>query len=243
MKWHFINSGLQTGKFNMDFDLQLATNCKEDEAYLRLYRWKPHCISLGANQSFESIDLEKAKKDLIDVVQRPTGGRAILHAKEITYSVVIPLSSTHTPSEIYREINFALLQGLFLYDELLSEAELETQQPDFSSIYKDGKGTACFATSARSEIKYEGKKLIGSAQRKLGNIILQHGSILCGKQHRKLYEYLHGSEQEKFEVKDELEKKTIELETILNKPTDYDFLGESLKSGFENHFKISFLND
>jgi len=240
VKWHFINSGFQTGMFNMEFDLKLATTCKEDEAYFRLYRWKPYCISLGANQSFESIDLDKTKKDVVDVVQRPTGGRAILHAKEITYSVVIPLGAALTPSEIYREINYALLNGLYLYDERLSEAELETQQPDFSSIYKEGKGVACFATSARSEIKYEGKKLIGSAQRKLGNIILQHGSILCGKYHRKMYEYLNGSEQEKFEVKDDLEKKTIELETILDKPTDYDFLCESLKSGFENHFKISF---
>jgi len=242
VKWHFINSGFQTGMVNMEVDLQLAQSCKEDEAHFRLYRWKPYCISLGANQSFDSLDLEKAKKDLIDVVQRPTGGRAILHANEITYSVVLPLGSSFTPSEIYREINFALLQGLFLYDERLSEAELETQQPDFSSIYKDGKGIACFAASARSEIKYEGKKLIGSAQRKLGHIILQHGSILCGKQHNRLFEYLHGSEQEKFEVKNELETKTIELETILNKQTDYDFLCESLKSGFENHFKITFLD-
>ena len=155
MKWHFINSGFQTGLFNMEFDLKLATTCKEDEAYFRLYRWKPYCISLGANQSFESIDLDKTKKDVVDVVQRPTGGRAILHAKEITYSVVIPLGAALTPSEIYREINYALLNGLYLYDERLSEAELETQQPDFSSIYKEGKGVACFATSARSEIKNE----------------------------------------------------------------------------------------
>jgi len=243
VKWHFINSGFQTGIFNMEFDLQLANNCKEDESYFRLYRWKPYCISLGANQSVDSIDLEKTKRDNIDVVQRPTGGRAILHAKEITYSVVLPLRAPLTPSEIYREINYALLSGLFLYDEQLSEAELEMQQPDFSSIYKEGKGVACFAVSARSEIKYDGKKLVGSAQRKLGNIILQHGSILCGKYHRRMVEYLHGSEQEKFEVKDDLEKKTTELETILNQPTDYDFLGESLKSGFENHFKISFLNE
>jgi len=224
----------------MDFDLNLARNCKEDEAFFRLYRWKPYCISLGANQPPEAVNLEKAKQDAIDVVKRPTGGRAILHAKELTYSVVAPLDETNTPSEWYRNINNALLNGLFLYDERLSEAELETQQADFPSLYKEGKGFACFATSAKSEIKFEGKKLVGSAQRKIGREILQHGSILCGKYHRKMIEYLHVSEQEKFEIKEDLEKKTTELETILNKPTDYDFLIESLKSGFENYFKISF---
>jgi lipoate-protein ligase A len=75
MKWHFLDSGYNSGKYNMDFDLTLANSSKEDEVYFRLYRWKPYCISLGANQDLDSIDLKKARQNNIDIVKRPTGGK------------------------------------------------------------------------------------------------------------------------------------------------------------------------
>ena len=169
----------------MDFDLLLAGSRYRGEAYFRLYKWKPYCISLGANQSYDSIDLTKAKRDYIDVVKRPTGGRAILHAEELTYSVVLPVDYTSSARNIYREINLALLKGLKEYDKRLADIELESTQPAFSSIYKEAKGNICFAVSAKSELKFKGKKVAGSAQRKLNNSLLQHGSILCSDFHKR----------------------------------------------------------
>ena len=239
MKWKFTNTGFNTGAFNMAMDVHLAKACAQDEALLRLYRWKPYCISLGANQDFNSINLSKTDKDNIDVVKRPTGGRAILHAEELTYSVVIPLEKNSSARNIYREINLALAEGLNLYDKRLSSVELENVQPDFRSFYKEEKSVACFAVPAKSELKFDGKKLAGSAQRKMGNVILQHGSILCGNFHKRIVGYLNSSEENTESVAKILES-TADIKSITGKEVDYDILCSSIKDGFSSYFKINF---
>ncbi len=241
MNWHLIETGFSSGKFNMDYDYKLASECPPDEAFLRFYRWNPFCISLGANQNLSDINLAEARKDGIDVVKRPTGGRAILHAEELTYSAVIPLNDKLTPKEIYSRISYALINGLTIYNTVLSQAELETVQPNFPSLLKEDENIMCFASTAKSEVKFEGKKLIGSAQRKMKNVILQHGSILCGGFHKKLPDYLNLSQLQKEIFKKELLTKTIELESILNQKTDYEKLSECLIAGFENVFEIDFI--
>ncbi len=236
MKWRCINAGLNTGGFNMAFDIYLANNCEPDEAFLRFYRWNPYCISLGANQKLSSIDERKAEADDIDVVVRPTGGRAILHSEELTYSVILPLSKISSVRNIYYEINLALADGLKQYDPALSLVELETTQPDFPSFYKEEKSAVCFAVPAKSELKFCGKKLVGSAQRKLDGTVLQHGSILCGDFHKKIVDYLTVSEENKSLIKSEMDNTTIDLKSILNKEIDYQLLFENLLSGFKKHF-------
>jgi lipoate-protein ligase A len=240
MNWHFFNTGFNIGKYNMDFDLNLINNFGAGEAVLRLYRWKPYCISLGANQDISSIDFKKTSADNIDVVKRPTGGRAILHAEELTYSVVYPLNNNVSPKQIYFEINLAIKDGLKNYNHLFTEIEPEHIQPDFPSFYKEMKSTLCFAVSAQNELNFKGKKVVGSAQRKIGNVILQHGSILCGKFHRRVVEYLNLPQPESEEIKNEIEKTTTELESILDEKINYEELSEAVKSGFEEHFKIKF---
>jgi lipoate-protein ligase A len=197
MKWIFLSSGLNSGKFNMKTDSYLAVNCEPDEAVFRLYQWQPYCISLGANQDESIINYKETKKDNIDVVKRPTGGRAVLHAEEITYAVIYPALIDSSARELYTNINFALKKGLEKYNSKLSGIKLEDTQPDFPKIYKETSGSICFAASAKSELKYEGKKLVGSAQRKFKNSILQHGSILGGNFHTKIINYLNISEEEK----------------------------------------------
>ena len=241
MKWYFINSGSNTGSYNMDFDLLLAKSCNEESAYFRLYKWKPYCISLGANQSYDSVNLIKTNRDNIDVVKRPTGGRAILHAEELTYSVVIPVNYSSSARNIYLEINLALLKGLEEYDKRLADIELENTQPDFSSLYKEPKGEVCFTVPAKSELKFKGKKVAGSAQRKLNNSLLQHGSILCGDFHKKIINYLNLTSEEYLLLKSELDNNTIELGTILNEKIEYNRLINSLLLGMQNHFKIEFV--
>jgi lipoyl(octanoyl) transferase len=238
MKWLFLSSGLNSGKFNMQTDIFLAKNCEPDEATFRLYRWDPYCISLGANQNENIIDYAEIKRDNIDMVSRPTGGRAILHAEEITYSVIYPLNTNTSVKELYSDINFALKKGLEKYNEKLKAIELENEQPDFSKFYKESSGAICFAISAKSELKYNGKKLVGSAQRKFSHSVLQHGSILCGDFHKRIINYLKIPEDEKRNIKSELTQKTIDMKSILKENINYESLSESLITGFHEYFNI-----
>ncbi len=237
MRWQFVNTGFNNGKFNMDYDVDLARNIKLGEAVLRLYRWQPYCISLGTNQNFESVSLSKVVKDNIDVVKRPTGGRAILHSEELTYSVILPVSENLSARKLYHKINLALLEGLKIYNSKLNKIELENNQPNFNTFYKKEKSTICFAVPAKSELKYSGKKLVGSAQRKLKNTILQHGSILCGTYHLNIVNYLNVRNPEKLRA--EIENTTIDLGSILNENINYDYLTESIARGFEIKFETS----
>jgi len=238
MKWYFINTGAHTGKYNMNFDLHLANNSKPGEAVLRLYRWEPYCISLGANQDAASVNSGRASEDNIDIVARPTGGRAILHAEELTYSVILPLEDHSSARNIYNEINAALLKGLEIYNPGLSAAALENMQPDFASFYKQDVSAVCFAASAKSEIKFTGKKLVGSAQRKLKKSVLQHGSVLCGDFHTRIIHYLNTSDEGKERITETMKEKTTDIRSILGTEVDYVKLEESLVSGFESYFNM-----
>lgn len=240
MIWKFIDYGVNNGKYNMDFDIWLAQNFDPQTAVLRFYRWNPYCISLGANQSFDDVDLKKAKLDNIDVVKRPTGGRAILHSEELTYSVIYPIDNLTSSKNIYNEINLALRKGLIEFDTKLSEIDLEHLQPDFKEFYKSEISAICFAVSAKSELNFKGKKIVGSAQRKIGNVILQHGSILCGDYHKKIVDYLNIDQSKKEIVLKEISDTTIDLKTALNYEIDYSKLVPAILKGFENHFNIKF---
>jgi lipoyl(octanoyl) transferase len=236
MIWNFIDSGFNTGKFNMDFDLQLADICRPGEAYFRLYRWQPYCISLGAGQEFNSVDIKKAEEDNIDVVKRPTGGRAVLHAEEVTYSVILPVDILSSARQTYFEINAALSVGLKSYHPLLSDIEMEQKQTDFSKFYKTPAGSICFAAPSKNELKYSGKKIVGSAQRKMDKVLLQHGSILCGPFHKNITKYLYLPEAEIKGINDEVEQKTADIQSVLGTVVEYDMLKERLADGFEYYF-------
>ena len=240
MNWKFLNSGVNSGKFNMEFDVFLADNFEQGNAILRLYRWNPYCISLGANQSLEDINTSKTRYHQIDVVKRPTGGRAILHSQELTYSVIYPIEPTTSAKNIYNEINLALRKGLINFDARLEAIDLEHAQPDFKEFYKSEISAICFAVSAKSELNYNGKKLVGSAQRKLGNVILQHGSILCGEYHKRIVNYLNVNDEKRDEMLNEISSTTIGLKSALNVDVDYAKLSTSILNGFKEHFNSDF---
>jgi lipoate-protein ligase A len=222
----------------MEYDIELAGFCGYDEGYLRLYRWDPYCISIGAHQSFDDIDKQSVNRDKLDVVKRPTGGRAILHAEELTYSVVLPVDSGYTPKSVYYKVSVALLNGLSKYSKLLKNVTLQSEQPDFRNILKQPQGKLCFASTAKSEITYSGKKLVGSAQRKMGSTLLQHGSILCGSFHKNIIKYL----TDKSTIGTNLDKNTCDIESITGEPVDYEYLAQCVKSGFEDEWEIKFNN-
>ncbi len=240
IRWFVLDTGKNTGQFNMDFDLQLVEKVsKEKIPHLRFYQWDPFAISLGYHQKIESINLELCRQNGIDVVYRPTGGRAILHAEELTYSVIIPFS--FTPNEIYYLINRALIEGFRLYDKRLMEVDLEKSQIDFKNFYKSPSSIPCFSSSAKHEIKYMNKKLVGSAQRVNNDVVLQHGSILIGDYHKKLTDYLMIDEKEKESLRKDLDEKTVSLKEILDNDIDINRLKESIKKGFEKIFEAELM--
>lgn len=242
--WRFLNTGSQNGFHNMAIDEVLATQSvpQDKRSVFRLYQWAPYAISLGYNQNPGDMDLDKCKRDNIDVVRRPTGGRAVLHAEEITYSVTVPKDSDFFSPDIlttYNRISEGILCGLNLFGV---KADLVERLPgdETSSSYKNK--IPCFSGAAKYEIVYQNKKLVGSAQRRYEHTILQHGSILVGTFHLRIADYvaaMNDSQIKKF--KQALDGKTISISQILATNIHYDKLIWSLKKGFQECCQIDFL--
>jgi lipoate-protein ligase A len=168
------------GAWNMAVDEALVESVDAGRSVpvLRLYRWRPPCLSLGFAQPFEAADAEFCAANGVDVVRRPTGGRAVLHHLELTYSVLAPLGRgpfTHDLQAAYKAICRALVVGL---RELGVPAEL-SGEPEGEHI-RPTEVIPCFIGPAAGEIVSGGRKLVGSAMRRTGGSILQHGSILEG---------------------------------------------------------------
>jgi lipoate-protein ligase A len=155
MNWRFENTGVRSGVFNMEYDVALARALAAGtgNSTIRVYGWRPFTISLGWNQSMDEIDLNKTSAAGIDVVRRPTGGRAILHANELTYSVVMQVKGKRVLT-VYEDISRALVAGL---QELGAPVAIEKSQPHFPSLYRAASATACFSSTGRYEIKSNGK--------------------------------------------------------------------------------------
>ena len=241
MNWQLIRFERFTGKYNMDFDLQLVKNSDGQTPILRFYGWRPFCISIGANQSVIEINQDLTIQNNIDIVKRPTGGRAILHAGELTYSVIMPNISQFSGKDLYQKISNSIVYGLKNYHPKLDGVELENSNPNFADLLKESSGSLCFASTAKSEIKFKGKKLVGSAQRKLGTTILQHGSILISPYHKNLVEYLSISDSDKIKLKNEMNCKTSEISTIIDDKVNIFKLQENIIGGFEKVLSANFL--
>lgn len=241
--WTFIDSGEQTGAFNMALDESLARAlaAREGTPSLRLFRWRPWAISFGYNQAAGELDAPRCAADGVDIVRRPTGGRAIFHAEELTYSVVMP-AGRKSILQVYNEISAALVHGLSLYGV---EVALQKSQPDFAKEYRSSSSIPCFASSARYEIEWRGRKLVGSAQRRFGgaggDVVLQHGSILCGDAHLRLADYLASPVAEaRDRILATLRERTADLRMITGGPVDMDFLGGCIRRGFEEAWGVAF---
>jgi lipoate-protein ligase A len=153
-------------------DHALATSLKEGEGVLRLYRWSPPTISFGRNEPSRGLYREDvAREEGIGFVRRPTGGRAVLHHEELTYALVFPLEASGGSKASYRRINEGLLAGI---QALGAAAELAAASG--RSLPPDA--GPCFRQPAEGEVTALGRKLIGSAQVRMGESVLQHGSII-----------------------------------------------------------------
>lgn len=178
-----IDFEINTGEKNMQIDndlLDFAIGNKLNEPVFRLYGWSPACVSLGRNQKDDFLDKEFLKSKNIDLVRRLTGGRALLHDKEITYSYVCSVSSLKKGESIvesYKEISQILIDS---FEKMGISLEFGQKKTNTKFDY-------CMSLSTGADLCYEGKKLIGSAQFRKEGYILQHGSILLDYD-KKLFE-------------------------------------------------------
>ena len=184
------------GQKNMDTDAELlekSTSAKETDAIFRLYGWNPPCISLGRNQDDGFLDKDFLKKNNIDVVRRLTGGRALLHDNEITYSFICPVEYLKNGQHIvssYKEISQILIDK---FKNLGIELDFGTSKPVKTGF------DYCMLISTGADLCYQNKKLIGSAQCRKNGYILQHGSILYDYD-RELLEKIFGEKVDSDEI-------------------------------------------
>lgn len=160
------------GTLNMAIDQALLRRAGVDgERWLRLYRWRPHCLSFGRNEpACRRYDRARLAAAGLDVVRRPTGGRAVWHARELTYAVAMPVADVAGLRQAYLEIHGMILDALALLGVGASLAP-DGRTPGLEA-------GACFARPVGGEVLVAGRKVVGSAQLREGGGLLQHGSIL-----------------------------------------------------------------
>jgi lipoate-protein ligase A len=221
--------------FNMEFDL--ARTQHFTSPMLRLYSWQPFAVSLGAHQRERDVNPEACRDRGYDLVRRPTGGRAILHADELTYSVVLPLTTDEEPKrtihDVYRDVHLLLLKAL---QTLGAGAGLTFQksQTDFRALYRTGQvSMPCFGSSARYELMFEGRKIVGSAQKLFGNVVLQHGSLLLGAGHEDLVEVLNiPTDEERITMRRILHEQTATMQECLGRRVEWDDAATAIVRAF-----------
>jgi lipoate-protein ligase A len=214
MEIQFEKYGTYTGAQNMALDLKMLEDSieKQDKnAHVRFYSWSPKCVSLGRNQKdFEMPDFK------IDVVRRPTGGRALLHDMELTYCFVSPVFDGESVVQSYKTISNALILGFKKLGIELVMAQ-----------HRGGAFRYCMNSANRADVSFNGKKFIGSAQFRSRGYILQHGSILTDADFD-LIEKIFGQKVDKNNI--------ITLKEI-NPEITKENLIEALKYGFKENFK------
>lgn len=173
--WRLLKTPPARGAWNMAVDESILEHIGRGESIptLRLYAWDPPCLSLGQAQPFADVDVARIEERGWDVVRRPTGGRAILHTDEITYSIIAPIDEPRVAGSIlesYNRLAVALLQAvkaLGLPVEIKEDTGPNHETPN----------PVCFEVPSAYEITVDKKKLIGSAQARRKEGVLQHGSL------------------------------------------------------------------
>ncbi len=180
--WRLLITSPARGSWNMAVDEAILEETGRGSSLptLRLFAWEPPCLSLGYAQPIEDVDLDRLHERGWDLVRRPTGGRAVLHTDELTYSVIAPLNEPRvagTLLESYQRLAKALVEALHL---LVLPVQVQEQ-----AVVPAAQTTnpVCFEVPSAFEITVDGKKLIGSAQARRKEGVLQHGSLPLVRRH------------------------------------------------------------
>lgn len=236
-QWRLIYDSPTPGARNMAVDVALLG---AEVPTLRLYGWSRPCLSLGYGQRARVADGELLAAQGWDIVRRPTGGRAILHADELTYSLSLPPDHPVAEGGIlasYQRISAALQAGL---GHLGVRSQADPQRHAH-----DGLNPVCFETPSHYEITFAGKKLIGSAQVRRKNGVLQHGSLpLCGSITRICEVLTYSDEAERLTAKQAVLAHATTLATVLDgQEIPWEVAAQAMICGFEETFGVTLWRD
>lgn len=240
-EWRLLETGALDGATNMAIDEAIleAVTAGQAPPTLRFYGWEPPCLSLGYSQPAEAVDWAACAERNWEVVRRPTGGQAILHVDELTYSVCAPLQEPRVAGgivESYGRLAAGLLAGLKLIGLEPAEARPDYPNPPGSP------GPVCFDGPARYEITLVipgpggapvPHKLLGSAQsRRLGGV-LQHGTLpLTGDITRIIDALAYEGPAERAAARAHLQGRALTLETALGRPVSFPEAAAAMAAGF-----------
>jgi len=250
MEWRLIKDNYHTGFMNMAIDeaIMIAHRKGLVPPTIRFYQWSPPAVSLGYFQDLKKeIDVDACNNMGINIVRRPTGGKAVLHDKELTYSFIIreghPLVNDSI-LETYKKISGGIIRGLSylgIKAELVPLREKLKSTPSGneakSKIPHSNIKSICFSVPSQYEVQVMGKKIVGSAQVRKREIVLQHGSLLIELEKDKLFSVFNFPS---VQIRERLKTKfkAISLEEILKKKINFSELSEILPRGFEEEFGV-----
>jgi lipoate-protein ligase A len=240
--WRLIEHHPANGAWNMAVDEAILESVYSGKSLpvLRLYAWEPACLSLGHAQPFAEVNQKALEANGWDVVRRPTGGRAILHVDELTYSVISPLSEPRVQGgvlESYLHLSKALLQVLQILD-------LNPQANEKTVEKAQKQNPVCFEVPSNYEITVNGKKLIGSAQARRKEGLLQHGALpLFGDLTRIITALQFNSDKEKSNARSRLLEHATTVENELGEVVSWQQASSAFKQAFSETLNLDFQLD
>ncbi|UDI78192.1 lipoate--protein ligase family protein [Staphylococcus taiwanensis] len=236
--WNFINTGSHDPYYNMAMDEALLNFVSRGEIdpVVRFYTWDPATLSVGYFQRLQKeIDIDKVKEKGFGLVRRQTGGRGVLHDKELTYSVIVSESHPNMPStvtEAYRVISEGLLEGFRI---LGFEAYFAIpRSKEEREKLKQPRSAVCFDAPSWYELVVEGRKIAGSAQTRQKGVILQHGSLLQDVDVDELFDMFKFKNDR---LKDKMKKAFVDKAVAINDISDRHITIEEMEKAFEEGFK------
>ena len=236
--WNFINTGSHDPYYNMAMDEALLNFVSRGEIdpVVRFYTWNPATLSVGYFQRLKKeIDIDKVKEKGFGLVRRQTGGRGVLHDKELTYSVIVPESHPNMPStitEAYRVISEGLLEGFKLlgFDAYFAIPRSKEEREKL----KQPRSAVCFDAPSWYELVVEGRKTAGSAQTRQKGVILQHGSLLQDVDVDELFDmFIFKNDR----LKEKMKKAFVDKAVAINDISDRHISIEEMEKAFEEGFK------
>lgn len=228
----------RTGAWNMALDEAImdAVGAGAAPPTLRLYQWAPPCLSLGRRQPLEGVDLARLRADGCEAVRRATGGWAILHTDELTYSVALTPNDPRADGPIldaYRKLSAGLLAGLTL---LGVAAEMKPA----SASGTHNLTAACFEVPSAYEITAQGRKLIGSAQARPNGRVLQHGSLPLTGDIGRVTRYLTFSDAtERDALASHLRERAATLGEVADHVISFAEAAEAMRQGFAQALNVT----
>ncbi|MBN1933715.1 MAG: lipoate--protein ligase family protein [Anaerolineae bacterium] len=228
--WRLLNTGFSDGASNMAVDEAILTAVAEGKSppTLRFYGWQPPCVSIGYAQSMRAeIDLQACRRKGYTWVRRPTGGRAVLHIDELTYSVIAPADEPRVSGDIltsYRRLSRGLVEGLSALGCAVCQAEMQDGGK--------GESAACFDVPSHYEVTALGHKLVGSAQVRRKGVVLQHGALPLTGDVSRLADVLNLDEPERKTLRAKLLQRAVTLKEAAGYSISFERAVDALRAGF-----------